>query len=381
MMTDIPRLLEMRVRVGGDPRGFSEFKTLSEELAKLNHPACPDIDWVKVEQLCLALFSKNGAELQSVAAYTLARSHLHGLEGMTQSVMMIEALVGEWSSLWPAAASERLDCLAWLFAQLQPLLRGLEVHAWNLSVLAHLSTGLERLSGQLARQIQEPLLMLEVVRQQLASLIRRQEQPLGLIQSARPILRGPEPALVAPIIILPSAPPPEAFRPRKRKIAVWLGATVATILLAGGVAWWGWLADSDGHEISRQTGLFQRQHLSAEPVQLDSLHLFTPGSAEIKPDSTRLLINTLAEIKARPNNLIVITGHSDTTGDTAQNLHLSQARAMVVRDWMQRMGEIEERCFAVQGVADSQPVASNETEAGRAANRRIDIRLMPHAAC
>ena len=108
---------------------------------------------------------------------------------------------------------------------------------------------------------------------------------------------------------------------------------------------------------------------------------FTPGSAEIKPDSTRLLINTLAEIKARPNNLIVITGHSDTTGDTAQNLHLSQARAMVVRDWMQRMGEIEERCFAVQGVADSQPVASNETEAGRAANRRIDIRLMPHAAC
>jgi type VI secretion system secreted protein VgrG len=209
----------------------------------------------------------------------------------------------------------------------------------------------------------------------------RQEQPLGLIQSARPILRGPEPALVAPIIILPSAPPPEAFRPRKRKIAVWLGATVATILLAGGVAWWGWLADSDGHEISRQTGLFQRQHLSAEPVQLDSLHLFTPGSAEIKPDSTRLLINTLAEIKARPNNLIVITGHSDTTGDTAQNLHLSQARAMVVRDWMQRMGEIEERCFAVQGVADSQPVASNETEAGRAANRRIDIRLMPHAAC
>lgn len=380
-MTDVPRLFEMRVRVGGDPRGFSEFKTLSEELAKLNHPACPDIDWVKVEQLCLALFSKNGAELQSVVAYTLARSHLHGLEGMTQSVMMIEALVGEWSSLWLAVASERLDCLVWLFAQLPPLLRGMEVQAWNLSMLDHLSTGLERLSGQLARQIQEPLVMLEVLRQQLANLIQRQQQHPTLVHVARPTLRAPEPAFVTPIVILPAAPLPEAFRPRKRKAAVWFVATAATILLAGGVTWWGMLADIDGREMSRQTGLFQRQHLSAEPVQLDSLHLFTPGSAEIRPDSTRSLINTLAEIKARPYKLIVITGHSDTTGDTAQNLHLSRARAMAVRDWMQRMGEIAERCFAVQGVADSQPVASNESEAGRAANRRIDIRLMPEVSC
>jgi type VI secretion system protein VasL len=381
MMTDVPRLFEMRVRVGNDPRGLSEFKTLSEELAKLNHPACPDIDWVKVEQLCLALFSKNGAELQSVAAYTLASSHLHGLEGMTQSVMMIEALVGEWSSLWPAVASERLDCLAWLFAQLQPLLRSMEAQALNLSMLAHLSIGLERLSGQLARQIQEPLVMLEVLRQQLAYLIQRQQQHPTLLPVARPTLRATEPAFVTPIVILPAAPPPEAFQPRKRKAAVWFVATAATILLAGGIIWWGLLANIDGREMSRQTGLFQRQHLSTEPVQLGSLHLFTPGSAEIKPDSTRSLINTLAEIKARPNSLIVITGHSDTTGDTAQNLHLSQARAIAVRDWMQRMGEIAEHCFAIQGVADSQPVASNESEAGRAANRRVDIRLMPEVSC
>ncbi|MNF12418.1 hypothetical protein D3C80_2138920 [compost metagenome] len=54
-------LFEMRIRLGGDPGAFSEFKALREELARLSHPACPDVDWAKVEQLCLALFQRNGA--------------------------------------------------------------------------------------------------------------------------------------------------------------------------------------------------------------------------------------------------------------------------------------------------------------------------------
>ncbi|WP_308701340.1 type VI secretion system ImpA family N-terminal domain-containing protein [Pseudomonas trivialis] len=58
-------LFEMRIRVGGDPRGFSEFTVLRDELAKLSHPACPDVDWAKVEQSCLVLFQHNGADLQT----------------------------------------------------------------------------------------------------------------------------------------------------------------------------------------------------------------------------------------------------------------------------------------------------------------------------
>ncbi|MCY1458136.1 hypothetical protein D9M71_754930 [compost metagenome] len=46
------------------------------------------------------------------------------------------------------------------------------------------------------------------------------------------------------------------------------------------------------------------------------------------------------------------------------------------------MGDIPDSCFAVQGFADSQPIASNDSEAGRAANRRVDIRLVPEVgAC
>jgi outer membrane protein OmpA-like peptidoglycan-associated protein len=118
------------------------------------------------------------------------------------------------------------------------------------------------------------------------------------------------------------------------------------------------------------------------PVRLDTLSLFNIGSAELKADSTQVLINALVGIKARPGWLIVVTGHTDATGSAEQNLRLSRDRAASVRDWMQRMGGIPGSCFAVQGFGASQPIASNDTEQGRRANRRVDIRLVPEeGAC
>ncbi|MGY2960658.1 outer membrane protein OmpA-like peptidoglycan-associated protein [Pseudomonas sp. TE36184] len=121
---------------------------------------------------------------------------------------------------------------------------------------------------------------------------------------------------------------------------------------------------------------------AASPVRLDSLSLFASGSAQLKADSAKILINALVDIKAQPGWLIVISGHTDATGDPENNLRLSRARAAAVHDWMQRMGGIPDSCFAVQGFGASQPIAGNDTEAGRAANRRVDIRLVPEAgAC
>jgi len=119
-----------------------------------------------------------------------------------------------------------------------------------------------------------------------------------------------------------------------------------------------------------------------KPVRLDSLSLFSTGSAQLKPGSTKVLINALVDIKAQPGWLIVISGHTDATGSAEQNLLLSRARAAAVHDWMQHMGGIPGSCFAVQGFGASQPIASNDTEAGRSANRRVDIRLVPEpGAC
>jgi len=117
-------------------------------------------------------------------------------------------------------------------------------------------------------------------------------------------------------------------------------------------------------------------------VRLDSLSLFSPGSAQLKPESTKVLVSALVDIKAQPGWLIVIAGHTDATGSAEHNLQLSRARAAAVRDWMAQMGDFHDSCFAVQGFGASQPIARNDSEKGRAANRRVDIRLVPEAgAC
>lgn len=124
--------------------------------------------------------------------------------------------------------------------------------------------------------------------------------------------------------------------------------------------------------------------VSAAPqiVRLDSLSLFAPGEASLKPGSTKVLVNALVGIKAKPGWLIVVSGHTDNTGSPRLNQTLSLKRAEAVRDWMRDTGGVPESCFAVQGYGATHPLQTNDTTAGRAANRRVEIRLVPQAdAC
>lgn len=119
-----------------------------------------------------------------------------------------------------------------------------------------------------------------------------------------------------------------------------------------------------------------------QTVRLDSMSLFDPGKWQLKPGSTKVLVNALVGIKAKPGWLIVVAGHTDSTGDERSNQLLSLKRAESVRDWMRDTGSVPESCFAVQGYGESRPVANNDTVEGRALNRRVDISLVPQAnAC
>ncbi|WOZ78158.1 OmpA family protein [Kosakonia sacchari] len=124
----------------------------------------------------------------------------------------------------------------------------------------------------------------------------------------------------------------------------------------------------------------------AEPVpkiiRLDSMSLFDSGQSDLKPGSTKLLVNSLVGIKAKPGWLIVVAGHTDNTGDSGLNQTLSMKRAEAVRDWMRDTGDVPESCFAVQGYGASRPIATNDTPEGRALNRRVEISLVPQVdAC
>ncbi|WP_243465030.1 OmpA family protein [Photorhabdus temperata] len=119
-----------------------------------------------------------------------------------------------------------------------------------------------------------------------------------------------------------------------------------------------------------------------QTISLNSLALFDVGQATLKPGSTPVLINALINIRAKPGWMIFITGHTDATGNAAKNQALSLARAKAVRDWLLQTGELSPACFAVQGDGATRPIATNTTAAGRAANRRVEIRLIPNAvAC
>jgi outer membrane protein OmpA-like peptidoglycan-associated protein len=112
-------------------------------------------------------------------------------------------------------------------------------------------------------------------------------------------------------------------------------------------------------------------------IELDSLSLFKSGSAVLNTGSNRVLVGAVELIRANSSKRVLIAGHTDNVGNAASNRTLSEARAASVRDWLADASGISLTRFAIQGYGDTRPKASNETEAGRAANRRVEITLVP----
>lgn len=114
-------------------------------------------------------------------------------------------------------------------------------------------------------------------------------------------------------------------------------------------------------------------------VTLDSMSLFDSGRAQLKDGSTRVMVGALEMIKAHPGKRILVAGYTDNVGDPDSNLKLSTARAEAVRDWLTDASGMAATQFAIQGYGDTRPLADNDTEAGRAKNRRVEITLVPDA--
>ncbi len=83
----------------------------------------------------------------------------------------------------------------------------------------------------------------------------------------------------------------------------------------------------------------------------------------------------LASIARNCDARIEIAGHTDSRGDAAINLKLSQRRADAVRKYLVQSGVNLDWVKAI-GYGETQPIADNATEAGRKANRRIELRVL-----
>jgi len=99
---------------------------------------------------------------------------------------------------------------------------------------------------------------------------------------------------------------------------------------------------------------------------------FVSGSTGLTPESISTVTALAAILKAYPNAAVELAGYTDNTGDPQANNKLSLDRANSVRDQLLAAGIDTTRLTAV-GYGRDRPVTSNDTDEGRARNRRLEL--------
>ena len=102
--------------------------------------------------------------------------------------------------------------------------------------------------------------------------------------------------------------------------------------------------------------------------------LFDVGSAELSADATQTLTDLNRVFKKYPKNRIVVQGYTDSTGSDEYNQTLSEQRAKAVYDYLLANG-LKTLSISYVGYGKSNPIVSNDTEEGRAKNRRVVLAI------
>jgi outer membrane protein OmpA-like peptidoglycan-associated protein len=115
----------------------------------------------------------------------------------------------------------------------------------------------------------------------------------------------------------------------------------------------------------------------------DNITLNLPGGvtfafdkAEVQPQFYPVLDNVASTLQQYNQTIVEVAGHTDSVGSDSYNQQLSQRRAEAVANYLNSRGVMRDRMITV-GAGESRPIASNDSEEGRAANRRVEITLVP----
>jgi OOP family OmpA-OmpF porin len=112
---------------------------------------------------------------------------------------------------------------------------------------------------------------------------------------------------------------------------------------------------------------------SGQSTVLDGVN-FKSNSDVLTLDGQRALYKVYVALRDSPAYVIEIQGHTDNLGSGANNLKLSQARANSVLKFLSEVGINPDRLFA-KGYGDTRPVGDNRDPAGRALNRRVELKV------
>jgi len=157
------------------------------------------------------------------------------------------------------------------------------------------------------------------------------------------------------------------------------GALIGAAVAGAAGAGYGYYADKQEEELRRSmegTGVeVQRQG--------DTIQLIMPGNITFATDSADIassfyspLNNLASSFRQYNQNSIEIVGHTDSTGNHAYNMGLSQRRAQSVANYLMAQG-VDASRLSTRGAGPDQPIASNASADGRAQNRRVEVTLRP----
>lgn len=114
-------------------------------------------------------------------------------------------------------------------------------------------------------------------------------------------------------------------------------------------------------------------------ITIQEMALFDSGKALLHPEALEI-INTLSVILAEMDNYVEISGHTDnlpiSTAEFPSNWELSVARSLNVMKYMLRNQNLDPARFSVVGYGEYRPIRSNESEEGKAANRRVELLIL-----
>ena len=120
--------------------------------------------------------------------------------------------------------------------------------------------------------------------------------------------------------------------------------------------------------------VFTNSFESGKPLVFENLE-FGDNSYALTSDIEPKLNYLVAFLKKYPMFRIEVIGHTDADGEARYNLDLSRKRAMIIRKYIQKMGNLEERRLNAKGFGETRPLVPNDTEEHKRMNRRVEFEV------
>jgi outer membrane protein OmpA-like peptidoglycan-associated protein len=154
-----------------------------------------------------------------------------------------------------------------------------------------------------------------------------------------------------------------------------IGAGVGAIA-GGGVGYYMDVQEAKLRQRMEGTGVTVTRVGDNITLNMPSNITFALNSADLNAQFYNALNGVAMVLKEYDKTVIEVAGHTDSTGSDQYNLNLSQRRAQSVAGYLSSQGVSSQRLMTV-GAGEAYPIASNDTEDGRAANRRVELTIVP----